>query len=149
MIVAMLMFCLPNVTAAPKCSSTLADHESHITYKESMIYPRREAYPGVPRLSDPFIRLKITTYPKQVNVGRSFSVRGCLMRGYKGIGNAKIRHLGNARFLWTVTTKTDGSFTDTFHFNKPGIQEIMYSYWGPSESDLYLSDLILINVINK
>ena len=149
LIVAMLMFCLPNVAAAPTRASTLSDHGPHTTYRGSMIYPRWEPDPGSPKLSDPSIHLTITTYPKQVKVGQNFSIHGCLVRGNNGIGNAKIRHLGDAGFLWTVTTKADGSFTDTFHFNKQGIQEIMYSYWGPGESDLYLSDMIWISVINK
>lgn len=140
---------LPYVAAAPKRTLTLADHGSYITYRRCMIYQRWEADHGLPRLSDPWIRLTITTYPKQVKVGQKFSVHGRLMRGNNGIGNAKIRHLGDGDFLWTVTTKADGSFTDTFHFNKQGIEEIMYSYWGPSESDLYLSDMIWINVMNK
>lgn len=82
-------------------------------------------YPGSPKLSDPSIHLTITTYPKQANLGRNFSIHGLLTKGNNGIGNAKIRHLGDAGLLWTVTTKADGSFTDTFHFNKQGIQEIM------------------------
>ena len=149
LIVATLMFCLPNVAASPKRASALADHGPHTTYREGMMYPRWEADPRVPKLSDPSIHLKITTYPKQVNVGQTFSVHGRLMRGNNGIDNATIRHLTDAGFLWAVTTKADGSFTDTFHFNKQGIQEIMYSYWGPGESDLYLSDMIWISVINK
>jgi hypothetical protein len=148
-IVAMLMFCLPNAAATPIHGSTYSNLGAHLIKRAGAIYPLWEQDPGSPKLTDPSIHITIKSYPKQVNVGQHFSIDGCLMRGNTGIGNAEIRHLGEDGFLWTVNTKADGSFTDTFYFKQQGVQEIMYSYWGSDKTDLYLSDMIWINVISK
>ena len=73
------------------------------------------------------------------------------MRGDNGIGNAQIKHYDNGNFLWTVTTNTDGSFTDTFHFDQQGPHQIAYVFQGSGGPNVvYLSGYIIqIHSINK
>ena len=96
-------------------------------------------------------RITITDYPKQVNVGETFAIHGFLMRGDSGIGNAQIKHYDNGNLLWTVTTNTDGSFTDTFHFDQQGPHKIAYIFQGSVGPNVaYLSGYISqIRSINK
>jgi hypothetical protein len=119
-IVVILAICMfNNVTAAPVSKQTTNVHAARIYMRE----------------------ITITSYPQQVYVDQYFNVRGFLSAGGKGIGNARISHLeytpdapkgeGLWRELWTITTDASGSFTDNFHFSKPGRYEFAYSNsWG-------------------
>jgi hypothetical protein len=146
--VAILAFCMFNdVAAAPESTSTTVAHGAHVTDVRGYWWD----IPKKPKPPDPLMYITITDYPKQVNVGETFAIHGFLMRGDNGIGNVQIKHYDNGNFLWTVTTNTDGSFTDTFHFDQQGPHQIAYIFQGSGCSNIvYLSGYILqIHSINK
>ncbi len=141
-LVTILVFCMFNsVAAAFSSTSTTAAHGTH---PQIDVKSNWWDIPKKPKPPDPLVYIKITDCPKQVNVGQTFAIHGLLMRGDSGIGNMQIKHYDNGNFLWTVTTNTDGSFTDTFHFDRQGSHQIGYFYQDSAGPNIvYLSACII------
>jgi len=148
-LVTISVFCMFNSVAAAFVSTSAT--AAHGTHPQIDVRSNWWDIPKKPKPPDPLVYIKITDYPKQVNVGETFAVHGLLMRGDSGIGNAQIKHYDNGNFLWTVTTNTDGSFTDTFHFDRLGSHQIGYFYQDSAcPNVVYLSGYIIqIHSTNK